>query len=68
MADRITVNLTERATKALDLGVELTGHNKTDIVNRALTVYAYIEMVIADGGGVLVQTGPEDLPEKLVII
>jgi hypothetical protein len=50
--ERITVNLTGRASRALDLATELTGDTKTDTVNRALQVYAYMEQITARGGSV----------------
>ena len=40
--ERLTVNLTERSSKALSLAHGITSDTKTDIVNRALQVYAYI--------------------------
>lgn len=46
---RLTVNLIPRADKALQLAVQLTGDSKTDTVNRALQVYAYLEYVISRG-------------------
>ena len=44
--ERITVNLTPRSSSALDLAVELTGDTKTDTINRAIQIYAYLEKVI----------------------
>ena len=53
--ERITVNLTGRAARALDLATELTGDTKTDTVNRALQIYAYLEQVTANGGSIYVR-------------
>ena len=39
---RLTVNLTERSSRALELAVNDTGDSRTDTVNRALQVYAYL--------------------------
>jgi hypothetical protein len=39
---RLTVNLTKRSDAALQLASDLTGDSKTDTVNRALQVYAYL--------------------------
>jgi hypothetical protein len=57
--ERITVNLTSRSSSALELAVELSGDTKTDTINRAIQIYAYLEKVIRDGGSVHVreQTG-----------
>lgn len=52
---RVTVNVTGRAARALDVATELTGGTKTDTVNRALQVYAYMEQVTAHGGSVYVR-------------
>jgi uncharacterized protein (DUF1778 family) len=53
--ERITVNLTPRSSSALDLAAELTGDTKTDTINRAIQIYAYLEKVIRDGGSVHVR-------------
>jgi hypothetical protein len=53
--ERITVNVTRRASRALELATKLTGDSKTDTVNRALQVYAYVEQVTAEGGSVYVR-------------
>jgi hypothetical protein len=50
--ERITVNLTSRSSSALELAVELCGDTKTDTINRAIQIYAYLEKVIRDGGSV----------------
>jgi hypothetical protein len=63
--ERITVNLTGRASRALDLATELTGDTKTDTVNRALQVYAYLEQVTARGGSVYVREAAEAELERL---
>jgi hypothetical protein len=59
--ERITVNLTPRSSSALELAVELSGDTKTDTINRAIQIYAYLEKVLQDGGSVHVreQTGAE---------
>lgn len=65
--ERVTVNLTARASKALEELVELTGDSKTDSINRALSVYAYIERITRNGGAVLVREGINAEPRQLVI-
>lgn len=52
---RVTVNVTGRASRALDLAAELTGDTRTDSLNRALQVYAYLQQLTACGGTVYVQ-------------
>ncbi|MFD7068265.1 hypothetical protein ACFV97_13660 [Streptomyces sp. NPDC059913] len=65
--ERVTVNLTGRASKALERAVELTGDSKTDSINRALSVYAYIEQVLSEGGSIMVSETPDSPPQKLLI-
>lgn len=66
--ERITVNLTEQASTSLEQIMELTGSTKTDSVNRSLSVYAYIEKVLANGGTLLVRDADDAVPQKLVIL
>lgn len=53
--ERVTVNLIPRASRALELAGQLTGDSKTDTINRALQVYAYLEEVWSKGGAILVE-------------
>jgi hypothetical protein len=55
--ERITVNLIARTSQALMLAVELTGDSKTDTINRALQIYAFLAQATAHGGSVYVQEG-----------
>lgn len=66
--ERITVNLTSRSSAALELAVELSGDTKTDTINRALQIYAYIEQVIRDGGSVHVREQDGAELERLRIV
>ena len=65
--ERITVNLTGRASRALDLATELTGDTKTDTVNRALQIYAYLEQITADGGSIYVKEAAGSELERLKV-
>lgn len=47
--ERLTVNLIKNSSEALDKLTELTGLNKTDLVNRALQIYVFLETTKADG-------------------
>ena len=47
---RITLNLTPRAYTALEQAVKRTCDSKTDTLNRAIQVYAYIMNVTQNGG------------------
>jgi hypothetical protein len=65
--ERITVNLTGRASRALELATELTGDTKTDAVNRALQIYAYMEQITAAGGSVYVKEAGDSELERLKV-
>ncbi len=66
--ERITVNLTPRSSSALKTAVELTGDTKTDTINRAIQIYAYLEQVIRDGGSVHVREGEGAELQRLRIV
>jgi hypothetical protein len=57
--ERVTVNLTGRAADALAEAAKLTGNSKTDTINRALQVYAYLEQVANDGGAIYIRESPD---------
>lgn len=65
--ERVTVNLTGRASRALELATQLTGDTKTDTINRALQVYAYIEQVMVRGGSVYVRDAADSELERLEV-
>jgi hypothetical protein len=52
--ERVTVNLTARTASALDATSGMTGDTKTDTINRALQVYAFLEHVAARGGTIFI--------------
>lgn len=63
--ERVTVNLTARASRALDRASELTGDTKTDTINRALQVYAYLEEITENGGAIFVRESPDAEPQVI---
>jgi hypothetical protein len=63
--ERVTVNLTPRSARALELATQLSGDSKTDVFNRAIQVYAYLEQAISEGGSVHVQESADSAPERL---
>lgn len=56
VAERITVALIARASADLRRVQERTGMSKTDIVNRALTLYEFIDHRLADGSEILLRS------------
>jgi hypothetical protein len=65
--ERVTVNLSARASRALEMVTKLTGDTKTDAISRALQVYAFFEETTADGGSLYIQES-KDAPLQLVKI
>jgi hypothetical protein len=65
--ERVTVNLTARSSRALELATEITGDTKTDTINRALQIYAFMEQIIASGGSVYVREGPDSELERVKV-
>jgi len=65
--ERITVNLNQRGAAALKAVMDLTEDSKTDCINRAVTIYAFIEKVLSEGCSVLVQESDSTEPQRLVI-
>jgi hypothetical protein len=63
--ERVTVNLTPRAWQALNQAVKLTGDSKTDTINRALQLYAYLEEITQSGGALYVRSSGQKELEQL---
>jgi hypothetical protein len=63
--ERITLNLVPRASRALQMVSALTGDSRTDSINRAIQVYAYLEEVGSRGGAVYVR---EDKDSELQLL
>lgn len=55
--ERVTVNLTPRSIRALEEVITRSGDSKTDTINRALQVYAFLEEIGHRGGAVYVRDG-----------
>jgi hypothetical protein len=66
--ERVTVNLTARASTALELVTKLTGDSKTDTINRALQVYALIEQVTAKGGSIYIREAGDSELERVLML
>lgn len=66
--ERVTVNLIPRASHALKEGMTLTEHNKTDFINRAIQLYAYIADVMNSGGAVLIREPDSDELSQIMLL
>lgn len=65
---RVTVNLTPRAYEALKQAEKLTGDSRTDTINRAIHVYAYIMNITQNDGAVYVRDNGSSELERLQIL
>jgi hypothetical protein len=54
-AERITVALTPQAGESLQRLQDRTGQGKTDIVNRAISLYEFIDAQLRDGRELIVR-------------
>jgi hypothetical protein len=55
VVDRITVALVKQAGQDLQTLQDRTGLSKTDIVNRAISLYEFIDAQVKDGNDLLVR-------------
>jgi hypothetical protein len=55
LADRITVALIPRAAEDLQRLQDRTGLSKTDIANRAITLYEFIDAQLREGRDLLIR-------------
>jgi hypothetical protein len=53
---KVTVNLIPKAWDAANETAERLGLSRTDVINRALQAYAFLERATADGSEVLVRS------------
>jgi len=65
-AERITVSLIPKASSGLAALSERTGLNKTDLVNRAIALYEFIDSRMAAGAEILVRDGDGTSVVKLL--
>lgn len=66
--ERVTVNLTAKSSRALEAATELSGDTKTDTINRALQIYAFLQQVTARNGAIYVRESEGAELERLKII
>jgi hypothetical protein len=65
--EKVTVNLTSRSVKALDDIVVASGNSKTEVINKALQIYAFILAHLDAGGAVYVRDPDSKEAERLRI-
>lgn len=55
IADRVTVALVAKAAGDLQQTVKRTGLSKTDVINRAVSLYEFIDSRLGDGAELLIR-------------
>ena len=65
-AGRITVGLVDQAAADLQAAHDRTGLSKTDIVNRAITLYEFVDAELYSGADLIVRRDGNDLLIKLL--
>ena len=63
--ERVTVNLVARASQALQRVSDITGDSKTDSINRAIQIYAYLEDITSRGGSIYVRESANSEIQRL---
>lgn len=64
-ADRITVALVPKATGDLQATVDRTGLSKTDVVNRAVSLYEFIDARLSEGAELLIRDSKTGQVEQI---
>jgi alpha-galactosidase len=57
---RTTVNLSDRSRAALEETAKRNNDSKTDTINRAIQVYAYLDRVLANGDQIILESPDGD--------
>ena len=65
--ERVTVNLSQRTSEALEQLARMTGESKTDTINKALQVFAYLQQLQRDDGAIYVREPGSKETERLKI-
>jgi len=65
-ADRITVSLVAKAATDLQIIHDLTGLSKTDIVNRAISLYEFIDTELSSGADLIIRRDGKEHIIKLL--
>jgi hypothetical protein len=64
-ADRVTVALVPKAADDLQHTIERTGLSKTDVINRAVSLYEFIDSRLSDGAELLIRDGKTGQIERI---
>lgn len=58
---KLSLNMCPRAMTAIEVAADLTGDSQTDVVNRAVQLYALHAKTVAEGGRFVVQDRDRNL-------
>ncbi len=68
LAERITVALIPKVAEDLQRLKNRTDMSKTDIVNRAITLYEFIEAQLRDGNDILIRDRESGETQNVIIL
>ena len=65
---KVTVNLIPKAWNAANETTALLGLSRTDVINRALQAYAWLERELAEGSEVIVRSKDGGVEQRLKLL
>jgi hypothetical protein len=65
---KVSANFVPRAVQALELASALTGDSRTDVLNRAVQMYAYLAKMMEEGNLVFVENPTTHAKERIVFL
>jgi hypothetical protein len=65
---KVSANFVPRAMHALDLASEITGDSRTDVLNRAVQVYAYLAQMTKEGRLIFVEDPSTKAKDRVVFL
>ena len=68
VTERLTVGMIPKALGDLDELQTLTGLSKTDVINRAVSLYAFVAQQLAEGNELLVRDGDSREVERVHLL
>ncbi len=66
--ERMSVGLIPRATEDLQELLTLTGLSKTDVINRAISLYRFVGQELAQGNELVVRNGETGQTERVHLL
>lgn len=65
---KVSANIVPRAMAALELASELTGDSRTDVINRAIQVYAYLAKQDKEGKLIFLENPSTGSKDRVVFL